>query len=90
MPNTKNTPNAFKIGDWVISIAEWGKADGIADELSINTPYLVYGIKENRFLNLLNFSEPVNPIYLRIATPKEIYIEIYKKLNNSNKSKSML
>ncbi len=64
--------NMFTMGDWVTGIAEWGKADGVADELSVNRAYLVTGIEKNGFLRLLCFMLPVDPIYLRCSTAREI------------------
>lgn len=74
--------NNFKVGEWVTGNCDWGKADGIADELSVNTAYEVIGKMENGFLMLRYFILPVNPIYLRASTKKEINesIEKYSKL----------
>jgi hypothetical protein len=62
----------FTMGDFVTRNVEWGKADGIADQLSVNTAYLVIGIKKNGFLRLLDFTVGVDPQYLRMALAREI------------------
>ncbi len=65
------TDNDFKIGDWVTRDCECGTGDGIADELSINTAYKVINEIEG-YLILQYFLAPVNPVYLRESTKKEI------------------
>lgn len=61
----------FEIGMWVTCNCDFGKADGIADELSINTAYEIIDKLANGYLMLRYFILPVNPIYLRESTQKE-------------------
>ena len=62
----------FTMGDFVAGQADWGKADGVADHLTVNSAYLIIGMYKNGFVRLLEFTEPVDPQYLRMATAREI------------------